>query len=253
MHAQAPVRQKAPKQGRHDCEDRDPVLGEQTNECRHVVALIGRGDDRPTSRQDRPERFAKEEGRIQRRLEHMTVGFVEPEIRTNPGTGPQASMPARDGLGNPGRARGEHHGRQILRARRHPRRVRRFGGDRARLRIQHQHVTLNPPEPGTDERIGDQNRGSSGCQQGREAIGGERRLQGDKCPAGLQDREQADHQLGRTIQADADAHVGADPSAAKGVGQPVGPDVELAEGQTSLLEDDRDGVGSAPTCSSNAS
>ncbi len=155
------------------------------------------------------------------------------------GRGPQVQPRAvlhHDALGLAGGARGVDDVGEVVRAggRRHI--VLGKGRQRCRLEVEaHQVLHSRLPCLGQVPH-GEQHGGSAVLEDEGPALRGRRRVDGHEGATGLEYGQQGDDGLRGALQAQAHAHVGADPQRAQVPGELIGAGVELVEGQRQVPE-----------------
>ncbi len=148
-----------------------------------------------------------------------------------------------DGLGLAGRSGREEDVREVARRDAALDAGGALGGERGGVAVEADEGDAAGGEGGREEVVRDDDAGARALEQLGEALRGVRGVEREVGAAGLEDAEQADHEVDRSGGAEADDRLGADPAGAEVVRELVGAAVERAEGDLRVAGGDGDGVG----------
>ncbi|MND34947.1 hypothetical protein D3C80_255740 [compost metagenome] len=232
------------KQRRHEVQRGHAVRLHQLRDAMWIAVFAGTGDQQTCACDQRPEALPHRHVETDRRLLHQHVGFVQAISVLHPlqALG-QRRVGVTDAFGLAGGTGGINHIGKIVAVQMQPRRM-------AWPTVQVQGVHGDH----TDTLAGRQALEQSGVRQQQlntavaehvgQAFGGVIRVQRHVGATGLDDRQQADQQLRRTLAGDGHADVRADAFVAQVMGQTVGLGVEFGEVHLAALPDQR----RAPRC-----
>ena len=227
------------QQRRDEVQRGHAVLLDQLRDAMRVAVLAGGGKQQTRAGDQRPEAFPHRDVETDRRFLHQHVGFVETVCVLHPlqALG-QRGVGVADAFRLPGGTRGVNHVGEVVAVHSQSRclarpfiQVQRIHGDHADAIAGRQ--TLE------QLRLGQEQFDAAVAEHVREAFGRIIRIKRHIGAAGLDDRQQTDQQLRRTLGSNGHAHVRANAFVAQVMGEPVGLRVQLGKIQTTAVPHQR--------------
>ncbi|PQM44401.1 hypothetical protein C1Y40_05441 [Mycobacterium talmoniae] len=206
--------QKRPQHRRHEMRGGDRLLDHGPDQIAGVLVPLGFCDDQPGADGQRPEDLADRGIERDRRLVQHPVLGGEPVAGLHPGQQvADRAVGVQRALGHAGGTGGVHDVGEV--GRRGRRDHRRLAVGRGRLgSIQAEPVTAERRNQIQMAVVGDAGRRIGGiAQDGRDAVGGLRRVQRHERAPGFQHPQQRDDQVGRAVQQDRNDAVRSHPDA----------------------------------------
>ena len=227
---------------RHDLQDVDPLALEVFREQRWILGPLLRHHVQAAPRRERREHDGVAEiGRDGRHRRVIHARLESQPLRNSQNVVDDVAMGDADALGAAGGAARVDHVREVVGA--HGRRCR--GGLRLKISVQAYGPRAVDREAGHEARLCDHHRDARVREHEGDPLLRVARVDGQVRRPGLEDAENADDQVDRAVDQQADDGVRADTPSPQVVRQPPGAPVELAVRQALLLEHDRHVIGGA--------
>eukprot|EP00659_Diplonema_papillatum_P008381 gene8380-biopygen8349 len=223
------------QQRRHKVQGGHAVLLHQLSDAMGIAMLAGAGQHQAATGDQRPETLPHRHVETDGRLLHQHIGFVQLVGGLHPlqALG-QRGMSVAHALGLAGGAGGVDHVGEVVAIEVQTRRVGRPTVELEAVHGDDAHA-LRRGQLFQQWSLGQQQLHAAVLEHVAQAFGGIIRVQRHIGAAGLDDCQQADQQLRRTLGGDGHAHVRADALVPQVMGQAVGLGVQLREGQTAVL------------------
>ncbi|MCY1283821.1 hypothetical protein D9M70_327080 [compost metagenome] len=228
---------------RYEMQGGDALLDDGLAQARRIAVRAGLGHDQRGAGHQRPEELPHRDVEAERGLlQHAVAAIQQIGILHPLQAVEQAGVAVADALGPAGGAGGVDAVGEALRRVVDGRRAVRLGVGVAPVAVQAPDLGAALRQAIEQRLLGQQQRHLAVFQHEGEALGRVVRVQRQVGAAGLEDRQQGDGQLRRTLGEHADAHVAADALPAQPVRQAVGPRLQLGIAEAPFAMGQRQGV-----------
>ena len=230
------------QQRRHEVQRGHPMFLHKLRDAVRVAMFARPGQYQAAAGNQWPEAFPHRHVETDRRLLHQHIGFVQLIGGLHPlQTLGQGAVGVAHAFGLAGGTGGVDHVGEVIAMQVQAWRLGRPAVEVQAVHGNHAHA-FGAGQLGQQRGLGEQQLHAAVLEHVGQAFGGVIRVQRHVGATGLDDGEQADQQLRRTLGGDGHAHVRADAFVAQVMGQAVGLGVQLGECQAAVLPDQCGGV-----------